>query len=166
MRDARAFLRGAMADLPVLRPPVIRRSEERDWMLATDLPGLASEESLKVFCECVSARGWRTQRRGDWLLLDNPGALTGAAKPAVKAMEGEAGALVSLLERHPNGEPDDILLRLIAKRAEEGETALENLCRSLHRDFARRLRDGEALPGALLPYLCAAVHTVRGENEP
>ena len=165
MQSAREALRGAMAGIEVLRPPVIRRSDEPEWMLATDLPGLTSEEGLNRFCEHVTASGWRHQRRGDWLLLDHLGALPTAGRPEGK-ITGEAASVISLLERHPDSAMDEKLLRMIAKRAEEGEAALENLCRSLHRDLAGRLRRGEALPGMLLPYLYAAWTKVKGEIAP
>ena len=166
MRQARSDLRSMMAELPALRAPAIRRSDESGWMLATDLPGLTSEEALNVFCQTLSSHGWQYLRRGDWLLLDNLALLPTVGRPDALTAEGETGAVISLLERHPGSLSDDLLLRLIAKRAEEGTASLETFCSGLHRDLARRLRDHTDLPAGLLPYLYAAIETVKGEKQP
>lgn len=52
------------------RPPVIRRSDEPDMLLATDLPLLTGEDSLLLFLRRAQENGWQTRMLKGWLLLD------------------------------------------------------------------------------------------------
>ena len=162
---ARAQARSWMEALPAARPPALRRAEDPDWLLATDLPRLVSAEHLARFREQAERAGWRTAPApAGWLLLDAP-----LTPPPVEIPEtpppGETGALLSLLLRHPDGAEDPRDLRTLLKAAEQGSAALERVCAQLHREGAVRLREGRPLPGALIPWLCAAIRRYEQEEK-
>lgn len=60
-----------MASVPVTRKPALRRSDEPDMLLATDLPGLTDSSSLEVLLETLTADGWSFRQQNGWLLLDH-----------------------------------------------------------------------------------------------
>lgn len=140
--------------VPAKRKPALRRSDAPDALFASDLPLIAEEGAVTAFCNDLAAIGWRTDMRNGWLVLDRPVPAPEASVPA--DMAGEAGCCISLLMRHTDAAPAEDLIRLVVKAADAGKTPFERVCRQLHEEFAVRLRQHEALPGALLPYLCHA----------
>ncbi len=139
------------------RKPALRRATEDGWLLATDLPLAAERAETDRFIRVAEEDGWRvSETEGGWLLLDRTDLLA-TADPSAQIPDGEVGALLSLLLRHPSGEKDPEALRAIAKAAEQGPGPLARTCAALHAAWAERLRQNKKLPGALLPYLCAAV---------
>ena len=158
----RAEVNARFAALPLRRKPALRRSDDAEHLLATDLPLTCDEGTLAAFIRDMEAAGWRVTPVNGWLWLDHPVPVP-QAEPA--ATEGELGCLISLLERHPGGQADPAAYRALAKAQEAG--TLARLCAAWHRDWAVRLRRGEALPASLLPclYACAASTQKRGASE-
>ena len=72
----------------------------------------------------------------------------------VKRALGKSAAFYGWHGCTPRPEAD---IRALAKAVESGDGAVERLCRSWHRQWAARLRCGEALPGGLAPYLSQAL---------
>ena len=138
---------------PLHRTPAIRRSGQDEWLYATDIPALLSAEETASLREELDAAGWEnTQDRG-WILLRKE-----AAEPPEGWYEGtfgpEAACCASLLDRHP-GSPESnarAAERLLIKAGEEGPGAYEKACRTLHRQWAERLRRGEPLPSVSRRY--------------
>ena len=150
----------ALMDVPAARKPALRRSDDPEALLATDLPLIAEGEAVEAFAEKLRAEGWRVWKAGEWLLLDAEVPVPEVRIPPCP--EGEAGCCVSLLARHPSQTIDQVALRAIVKAADSGAPALERLCRRLHAQWAGALREHRPLPGGLLPYLCRATHMTQG----
>ncbi|MCH5287180.1 MAG: hypothetical protein J1E43_07140 [Christensenellaceae bacterium] len=140
---------------PTARRPALRRSDDPDALLATDLPLTADDQAVAEFIARMNALGWHVWRQGGWLLMDAEVPLPDCA--GTEPPEGEAGCCISLLLRHPEGEADRRAIRAVVKAAESGPSALERLCAGLHETWAAALREHRKLPGGLLPYLCRAV---------
>ena len=145
-----------LAGVPQSRPAAVRRSDEAGWLLATDLPSVTGEAELAAFCREAEAAGFRCgHARNGWLLLDAWERLPAASAPR-ECPDGETGAAISLLARHPGNADPAETVRQIARACERGRAALERCCASLHARWAECLRRGEALPGDALPFLCMA----------
>lgn len=155
----RREVQAALADVPVTRKPALRRSDDPEALLATDLPMAADEETVQRFIGRMNERGWRVWRQGSWLLLDAEVPVPNDAIP--EALNGELGCCISLLLRHPGGETDREALRALVKAAERGPKALETYCAVLHASWAAALREHRELPGGLLPYLCRAANRLK-----
>lgn len=155
----RGEIQAALADVPVTRKPALRRSDDPDALLATDLPLAADEEVVQRFIGRMNERGWRVRRQGSWLLLDAEVPVPDDAVP--ETLKGELGCCISLLLRHPGGETDRAALRALVKAAEIGFEALEKCCAGLHASWAAALREHRNLPGGLLPYLCRAANMTK-----
>ena len=102
----------------------------------------------------MTCRGWTVSVRNGWLALDAPVPVPTYAVP--DALMGECGCCISLLLWHQDDAPAEDFIRSVVKAADAGRLPFERLCGQLHGEFAARLRRHEALPGALLPYLCRA----------
>ena len=136
-----------------LRSPLsLRRAREADALFVCNLPQLTGDEGVSRFTQRLACRGWHIRRLGGRLLLDAPIPLPEAPETPVSAA-AETACCLSLLRRHPSGLTDRAALRSLAKAAEEGPAAVEALCRAWHRQWAVLLRQGQPLPGGLLPYL-------------
>ena len=138
------------------RKPVLRRSLREEWLYATDIPGVCDVENLTVFLEKIRSAGWEYTEEKGWILMRKP-----AGKPPEGWYEGpfgpEAGCCLSLLDRHgqkATDEPEHIQ-RILIKAGEEGEKKYEEACTEIHRNWAARLRRGEALPGINQAYFTA-----------
>lgn len=147
----------------VRRRPALRRSDAPDALLATDLPQVAEPSAVDAFCRKMQRMGWRCMPCNGWLLLDVPVPVPDAPVPQVQ--RGECGCCISLLQRHPDPADASESIRRVVKAADAGRMPFERLCRQLHAEFAARLRQHVALPGALLPYLCQAQHVIEKEEE-
>lgn len=157
LRPLREQLRQMMTGLDVSRTPVIRRSDEADMLLATDLPLLVNEAIMNDFLPRLAEAGWQTRMHRGWLLLDHA-----VAVPAIEGTPiGEAACVISLLERHPGGGNNAELIRLLAKAPEQGEKQMQRLFLDLHRRFAGMLREHRHLPEKLIPYVRYAALTER-----
>ncbi len=141
-----------LSDIPARRKPALRRSDNREALLATDLPLVADREAVDVFSSRLAAQGWRVFGAGNgWLLLD-------AEVPVPQdcdgfCAQGEAACCISLLQRHPGLGEARGSIRAIVKAAEAGRQPFERLCAILHGEIAAMLRQHETLPSVLLPYL-------------
>lgn len=135
------------------RPPVLRRSLREEWLYATDLPGVCNREEKDLFLGRLMETGWEYTEEGQWLLMRKP-----AEEPPEDWYQGPAGTeaacCLSLLKRHPDRMTDapEAAQRLLIKAGEEGAKHYEAACEALHRDWAARLRQGEALPALNLSY--------------
>ncbi len=157
MRALREQVQQVLYAVPARRKPALRRSDAADALLATDLPLVAEPEAVTAFIRDITARGWQCGERNGWLTLD-------AAVPAPEADMPDApgeecGCCISLLLRHPEEGEAEPFIRALVKAADAGCIPFERLCGQLHSEFAAMLRNGQPLPGALLPYLCYAYHS-------
>ena len=143
--------------VPAKRKPALRRSDVPDALFATDLPLVAEEEAVSDFVEEMVAQGWTVRALNGWLTLDAAVPVPEYALPA--AMMGACGCCISLLLRHREEAPAEEYIRAVAKAAEAGKLPFERLCTQMHGAFAVRLREHQALPVGLLPYLCHAYNT-------
>lgn len=155
MSQARQSIRAALDAVPARRRAALRRPDDPDALLATDLPFIADEQALADFTAHLAEMGWHAWQKGGWLLMDGPVDAPFSPVPAV--LTGEAGCCISLLLRHPGGGEDDAQRRALIKAADAGKPHLERCCAALHAAWAARLRHHQALPSALLPWLCRAM---------
>ena len=152
----RRAVQAALLETPASRKPALRRSDDPEALLATDLPLIADSEAVASFTARMQARGWRVWRQGSWLLLDAEMPVPDDDVP--ETVNGELGCCISLLKRHPGSETDREALRALVKATERGPAALETYCAVLHGSWAAALREHRELPGGLLPYLCRAAN--------
>lgn len=162
-----------LLDCEAKRPPALRRSLREDYLYASDLPGIVTEETLKGFIINAESAGWDVIREGGWIQMRRriPELPDDWYRGGFEGGDGrengsELECCASLLARHPNpnekvrgeerqsgesgsykgkreGETEIIAL---IKAGEEGERAVEKLCREMHREWAERLRKKEPLP--------------------
>lgn len=151
----RASVQARLARVPTWRKPALRRSDDPEALLATDLPLAADAGAVAQFMAALAAEGWLIRRDKGWLLLDHAVPVPDAALP--EELSGEAGCCLSLLLRHPEGEAPSKLIRALIKAAEKGPEAVERFCAEWHGELAQGLREHTPLPGKMIPYLCAAV---------
>ncbi len=129
------------------RPPAIRRSPREEWLYMTDLPVLYGGTVPNTLLTALTGLGWEYRQEDDRLQLRKP-----APEPPEHWYAGpfgpEAGCCLSLLDRHPQRDVEDsgAAQRTLIKAGEEGEKAYEETCAALHKDWARRLREGKSLP--------------------
>lgn len=159
LRPLRETAQAVLQEAPAARRPALRRSDDSEALLATDLPLLVDEAAVEAFKARMTALGWRVWQAGDWLLMDVAVPVPEASLPA--ELIGEPGCCVSLLLRHPEGLPDPVAIREVVKAAESGRAALERLCARWHAEWAAALREHRNLPGGLMPYLCRAIDMTR-----
>lgn len=150
----RSQVRPVLESVPARRKPALRRTDAPDALLVTDLPLIAAPDHVAAFQAEMARLGWHTAMKNGWLALDAPIPAPALTIPA--NLEGECGCCISLLLRHPDAAAPEDFIRAVVKAADAGPIPLERLCAQLHADFAARLRQHIPLPGALLPYLCAA----------
>lgn len=141
----RQELREIMEKIPCSRPPALRRSRKEAYLFASDLPACVSAEACLLFLSQAKNAGWEAEQESGWLNLRK----AGICRPAgwfPEGLGGEAACLRALACRHTGkGEASREAIRLMKAR-EEGPQAWESACRTLHQEWARRLRTGEALP--------------------
>ena len=143
----RKELAALLAAPPESRTPVIRRSLTDEWLYATDLPMLYGGSVPDTVKAALDSAGWKYDSDGAWLQLKKP-----AKEPPEGWYSGpfgpEAACCLSLLRRHPAlaGTPSEAGQRMLIKAGEEGETAYEEACSAIHREWAERLRKGKKLP--------------------
>lgn len=140
--------------VPAKRKPALRRTDAPDALLASDLPQVAAPEGVDAFRAALACLGWRCMEQDGWLMLDAPIPVPEADVPA--GLTGACGCCISLLLRHPDNGPAEEEIRAVVKAADAGRIPFERLCGRLHGELAAKLRQHEALPGGLLPYLCRA----------
>ena len=150
----RTQVQGVLYAVPAKRKPALRRSDVPDALFATDLPLVAEESAVAAFTADMTRLGWTIAWRNGWLTLDAP--VPAPPYPAPDMLTGECGCCISLLLRHQDDAPAEDFIRAVVKAADAGKMPFDRLCGQLHGAFAARLRRHEALPGALLPYLCRA----------
>ena len=161
----RAQVNAELLRLEVNRRPALRRSDDPEALLATDLPLAASAETAEGFVRRLRELGWRVWMAANgWLLLDADVPLPEAA-PAEEDVTGECGCCLSILARHAeeNGLAAE-WLRTIVKAAEAGEKPFGRCCGQLHAYLAELLRLHQPLPGKLLPYLKRAYHDLHQDR--
>lgn len=128
------------------RAPAIRRSLLDEWLYASDLPALYGGSVPEGIMTALESTGWEYAQDNKWLQLRKT-----AEEPPDNWYEGpfgpEAACCLSLLRRHPVSTlPSDAAQRRLIKAGEEGENAYEDACEAVHREWAERLRTGNALP--------------------
>ena len=150
----RAQVQCVLYAVPAKRKPALRRSDAPDALFATDLPLIAEESAVTAFITELTRNRWTISTRNGWLTLDAPVPVPTYTVPDTLA--GACGCCISLLLRHQEEAPAADFIRAVVKAADAGKLPFERLCSQLHGEFAARLRQHEALPGALLPHLCRA----------
>ena len=138
MAPLRQALRALLAGAAVSRPPALRRARTDDALLACDLPCCASPEETERLVRRMREAGWTVREEAGWLLLDHPLTLEAAAIPG----PGEAAACRSLLQRHPELQPDPVCLRRLAKALETPDPG--PALRETHGCLAALLRTGKS----------------------
>lgn len=144
-----------LVKVPVQRKPALRRSDDPEALLATDLPGIAKPEAVAVFVTAMEAEGWRIWPKDGWLLLDHAVAMPQWRWP--EEYPGEWGCCLWLLRNHPGEAAPAGHIRALVKAVEQGNDKVERLCRAWHEEFAGLLRAHQPLPGGLAAYLCNAM---------
>ena len=142
----REELNALFLPLSLARRPALRRSSRPDYLFATDLPSFASAPCRDLFRESALRLGWDILECGGWFHLRKADS---SAPPGWFPAEprGEAACLRALLQRHPDRQaPASELLLPLLKAREQGEETWEKACRTLHRELARRLREGIPFP--------------------
>jgi len=160
LRALRFQVQQALAEVPALRKPALRRSDDPEALLATNLPLAADTDAVEAFVQRMKAQGWRMREVRGWLLLD---ADVPVPEYAPVQAQGELGCCISLLSRHGGIDAPKEDIRAIVKAAEAG--TLERLCLCLHREWAALLRLHQPLPGGLKPYLCRAAQDIQKEAD-
>ena len=149
MNPYREELRSMLAGLETARPASLRRSRSEEWLYATDLPLVASEDALESFMNQARKSGWTIGTGEEWLQLDRrvreliPGML-----PEIWISCPAAACCRSLLERHRNHlvPSDGYAERMLVKACEEGPEAYGEACRRLHSRWAEALRNHQGIP--------------------
>ena len=154
LAELRREVQAALLQVETARKPALRRTTVPDALLATDLPLTAGEEAVARFAEALRAQGWTVRAADGWLQLDKPVPVPAADLTA--PYPGECGCCLSLLQRHPGGAADALLIRRVVKAAEGGAQPFQRLCRQLHGELAEALRRHEVLPASIAPYLARA----------
>lgn len=152
LAQVRRALRGT-----ALEGGFLRRSEERDWLLASDLPKRAPPDNAEAFLT----------REGFSWALTNGLLFIGLSYAQLDALLSERGGepppfpkdtallpaygLLRLLCAHPGGGGQPKLMIYDYLKAEErGRSAVLALAPKLTEDCAARLRLGQPLPTALI----------------
>ncbi len=125
------------------RAPVLRRSRLPEFLYATDLPACASAGACAAFLLAAAEAGWESTSVGGWICLRKAGCLFPEPWPFFLPGDGEGACLRELSRRHPGLLPSRAQAIALLKAMEEGPAELEKACRSIHEDFARRLREKE-----------------------
>ena len=155
MNPYREELRSMLAGVKTQRPAVLRRSRSEQWMYATDLPLIASEDMLESFARQAREAGWTTGSDGGWLQLDRP---VREPLPGMIPREWKfcpaAACCRSLLERHRGHltVSDGQAERMLVKAAEESPDAYEEACRKLHSRWAEALRTYHGIPAVHMSF--------------
>lgn len=142
-----------MATQKTDRLPALRRSRKTEWIYATDILLLITDEAKDRLQKTLQDKGWEYLEENGWLQLRKT-----AAEPPEDWFRGpfgrEAACCRSILERHPGktGSADETAQRELIKAGEAGEGAYEEVCAELHRKWAECLRKGEPIPALSLKY--------------
>lgn len=155
LRALRRQVQACLASVPCRRRPALRRTDNPDFLLMTDLPQAASTQDVAAFAEGMRRLGWTVAEIPSWLLLDCP--IPAPLCRVPDSYPGETGCCLWILRQHPGGDAPPDMLRALVKAAEQGAPQVEKLCSAWHGQLAAMLRRHQPLPGGLLPYLCAAL---------
>ena len=142
MQTERNEIKRLLETVKTARKPCIRRSSERDSLLATDLPALTDTEGLNLFLKMAGEKGWTVKDKNGWLLLD----LVPERMTVVCSHGPEALACASIIERHCERTPDAKMWRDLKKACEEGSNQEERAFAKMHAVLAENLRLHEPVP--------------------
>lgn len=142
MKKLRAEINVLLQMVPTRRKPSLRRCAEPDFLFVTDLPMIAEEKDIYVFCSNAEAAGWSTRHEGDYLYLDR---IPMPPEGKKRILSGERACCAFLMERHAGTSQPDVEIRAWLKAEETGRQ--ESLCAAWHREWAERIRKGDSLPG-------------------
>ncbi len=158
LSELRSELQGVLKDMGLNCS--VRRCQDAAWLLSLPLAMRVRACEWKEFLARCASLGWEGTERDGWLLMrrDVPVPEIGGEEPCrLQTYDGESGALLSLLYRHPDGPaPSREMIYALLKADESGAAALEQESRRLHGIFAACLRKHEPIPN-LIPYLCACL---------
>ena len=135
------------AQVETRRPPAIRRSLQEQYLYATDLPLAADDSAVDRFIELASGAGWQVSAEAGWLQLDR--IITVPLSDWNTDQYGpESACCLTILRRNAGrlNPSDGTVERQLIKAADQGTDAYEVCCRKIHRDWAERLRTGNAIP--------------------
>lgn len=149
MKELRKELLEAISALPFDRVPIIRRSNNPNYLLTSDLPLHIPKNVLDAFIRKMTEDGWTVTITGNnWIEVDKKliykigGTISG----------NEASCCARLLEKHPGNADEHKTERDILKAKDANK--LEECCRSLHRSWAEALRRGDELPRIDISIFC------------
>ena len=128
------------------RVPALRRSNRKEFLLATDFPQKADGKAVEKFLDEAGRAGWRTIIADGWIHLDRPAVYEGADAAPVQG--SEAACCLSLLERQgtKTSQSDGSSERALLKALEEGPAAYERICGVLHTRWAESMRTKKGIP--------------------
>ena len=146
----RKELAALLAAAPVSRPPALRRSLHPEFLFATDLPACAGPESCEIFLRCAADAGWESFQESGWMNLRKKDVLFPPDWWDSLPQEEEAVCLRVLTAVHPSLRFSRLQSCMLQKAREEGPDSLEKACRTVHRDFARQLREQSRQAGSAI----------------
>ena len=155
MNSYREELSNILACLDTERPASLRRSRSAEWLYATDLPLIASAETLESFSRQVCRAGWSIGTEDGWIQLDRPvRELLPGMIPQGWVSGPAAACCRSLMERHRDhlAPSDGQAERMLFKACEEGPEAYEEACRRLHSRWAEALRTHDGIPAVHMTF--------------
>ena len=135
------------------RRPALRRSIRDDYLLATDFPQAADEQSVLSFLETARGNGWQADLSDGWIELSRTMDFNDAIDTPV-FRHPEADCCLSLLIRHQEKKEssDGRTEKTIAKAMEEGYSAYADACENIHALWAESLRISSSIPDVDIRY--------------
>ena len=137
-----------LAGTDSVRPAILRRCKNEEFLYATDLPMAAEQKDVMLFVRKAENIGWRSEIQAGWILLDRI-----PAEPPENGFSGpygpESKCCASILRRHSGQHKRDGTRekRMLIKAGEDNPDIYERTCAILHREWAEALRQGVDLPG-------------------
>lgn len=154
LTELRRMIRAELDALGARRPPALKRTEDPDALLATDLPLAGDAAQTDAFLRRMKELGVTCRACRGWILLDAAAVLP-PDDPAIPAA-GECACCLAILRRHMCKDASPALIRRILKASEAGKMPFERLCTQLHAELAAMLRRHETLPADAAGCLAAA----------
>ena len=154
MNELRKQIQEELEKTTAFRKPSLRRCGDDRWLYETDLPRKAEDSETRSFVCRISVAGWHVKAEENRLLLDRESAYPPRDFYA-DSFGPEAARCLSILRRHDarnRGNDASQAVRQLIKAGEQGYAAYEQVCRTLHREWASDLREGKGVPDVQLSF--------------
>lgn len=138
----REQLRELLAKTEAVRKPALRRSNNEEFLFATNLPLITKENELTRFLSEAQSTGWTCRIESGWLLLDK----VPDEKIIIAERSTEAEACAAILERHSIKADGRREWRILYKACEQDEKKVSEAFMMLHAEMALALREHRKLP--------------------